>query len=722
MRLSSFALLLVPFTPLLAQEPPRPAFDLRATYGVIRADDGTAWTIGEDYKACWTGRGLTFTPALGERARANRDLSLRVDRVQRGAVTVLAPVDAAAPEIGERHLAVVRGEVTERYDARRDGVEQSFVFATRPAGEGDLVVRLAVETTMTARTETDGTLFFHDGEVGGVRIGHVTGVDRDGRRTRGSLRTLDASAIELRLPADFVDGASYPMTLDPLLATAFLVGSGNDDQHVDAAHGAFDGNWLVVWQTVFSYFDQDIRAQRVASNGSLVGAVMSPFPTSTPETNPSVCYVRSKNMHVLCWNEATVPFGPFTLRARSVGTSAFGAVVNVSGSGGASGGTFRTCGDRSNTGSKALVVWNSTANSGTTIVATTLDLTATGLLTASAGIDVSTATGLFTDSFVLGKSRTPTGQVLLGAALPFFAVLFYAQALSYDGAIAGTKLAVGTIGPNGFRTIAIDGDGPQNVAVWRDSANTLQCRTVTWNGTALSLGTQTTLTSNPGVSCDIGLLGERYVAVWSEPTANPFDDDLVGIALKPDCSVCSNKFALTQVDRPSAMLPCVAPTFASGTSGGQALITWEERDITPPFRGSIAAQRFDAMVGAPAVFLSAGCGNGGTATTVGPFSPGNDDFAFSLSGGDPTAPFALISLSLGGSSILCGCELTNFLVLEATLAQAGASRYAFKPWCDPSYLGTDIEFQWLLWPAAQSPCPIVENLAASNRSLVTLRP
>ncbi len=724
MRLPILVSLLVAAS-LSAQEPARPTFDLREAFGVVRDDKGTPWAVGDDYKASWTPAGFTFTPALGRRARANRDLTLRLATIRRGEAIVFDAEAAQAPpasHLGERHIEIARGSLVERYDARRDGVEQSFVFAARPQGTGDLVVRLESTTAMAARTEADGTLLFHDGEVGGVRIGGVTGVDAAGHRCGGTLHVLDGS-IELSLPAAFVDCASYPMTLDPLVGTAFLVGSStDDDSRVDAAHGAADGNWLVVWQRTFSYFDQDIRAQRVSVAGALVGAPLTPFPTSTPETNPSVCYVRSRSMHLLCWNESTTPFGPFTLRARTLGISTFGAVATVSGSGGSSGGVIRTSGDRSNTGSKALVVWNSTGNTGTTIVTNTLDVAATGALTVGAAYDLSAASNFWSDSLVLAKSRLPLGHVLLGAAVPQFGVLFFVQPLTYDGAAVGFPASMGMIHANARRAFGIDGNGTDHVAAWHDASGTLQSRSVVWDGASLSLGAPTSIGGTPGAWLDVGFLGERFVVTWSEPTPNPFDDDLRGVALKPDCSICSDTFFLAQVQRPSALMPCVAPTFASGTGGGQALILWDERDIAPPFRGSVVGQIYQAMIGAPAVFLSAGCGNGGTASAVGAFSPGNDDFSFALAGGDPTAPFALISLSLGGSSILCGCELTNFIVLEATLAQGGASRYAFKPWCDPSYLGTDIEFQWLLWPAAQSPCPIVPNLAASNRMIVTLRP
>jgi hypothetical protein len=50
--------------------------------------------------------------------------------------------------------------------------------------------------------------------------------------------------LELALPAAFVDGARQPLTLDPLLGTAFqiAIGTSNDDGEPDVAYDATTGN------------------------------------------------------------------------------------------------------------------------------------------------------------------------------------------------------------------------------------------------------------------------------------------------------------------------------------------------------------------------------------------------------------------------------------------------------------------------------------------------
>ncbi|MBL9076733.1 MAG: hypothetical protein JNL08_04470 [Planctomycetes bacterium] len=699
-------------------------FDLGAAHGIVRDDHGQPWAIGSGYKATYAAGAFTFVPALGSAAAANRPLTLRLRQIAVGDQQLLA-ADAVAGELqaGERHLAIRRGPVVERYDARRDGVEQSFVFASRPAGDGDLVVHLTVETGLGGHRQPDGTLFFHDGRVGGVTIGAVTGIDAAQRRCAGSLQ-LDGDTLELRLPAAFVASAAYPLTLDPLLAPGFLIGdSFFDEDQVDAAHGVGDGSTLVVYRRVFSYFDQDIRAQRVAADGSLVGAPLSITLTPTNEGRPAVCYVRSRDRHVVCWNEAPVPFGPWTLRARSVQGTTLGIAIGVSGAAGSRDAEVSMAGDRSFTGTAALVAWQGAVGSSGDVFTATIDVGATGNLVASLPYDVTTAALLpFSQRMWLAKSRVPNGMVLLGATSSIFADTHVAVPLGYDGHVVGSIVVIGSGGVGVPSACAFDGDGIEHVAAWRTGAGQLEALPIGWDGTALTVGAGASIAATVGLELDVGCLGERFVVTWLEPTANPFDNELRGIALKPDCAVCSETFQLDAVARPNALAPRVAPAFAGGSAVAEALLAWNETELTPPFRGSVVGRRYAAMVGLPAQFLSAGCGNGGTASAIGAFAPGNEGFSFNLTGGDPTAPFALLSLSLGGSSILCGCELTNFLVLEAELALNGTARRSFLPWCDPVYLGTQIEFQWLLWPAAASPCPFVPNLAASNRMLVTLAP
>jgi hypothetical protein len=700
------------------------SFDLQQAHGVVRDDAGTPWALGHDYKASFADGALTYVPALGTAAAANRPLTLRLRDIRCGSALLFDTANSptGAVQVGDRHITIHHGDFVERYDTRPDGVEQSFVLARRPLARGDLVVRCRVETALTCRERDDGTLFWHDGTVGGVTIGAVTGIDASNRRCAGTLHLVE-QMLELRLPAAFVDSAAYPLTLDPLLGTGFLIGdSFDDDDPVDAAQGAVDGHTLVVFRRTFSYFDWDIRAQRVAADGSLVGTVLSIALTPTNEGEPSVCYVRNRNRHVVCWNEAPVPFGPWTLRARSVAGSTLGTAITVSGTAGSAGDNASMAGDRSFTGTKALVAWHGNSGTANAVWTSAIDVSSTGSLTAAAPYNVTAAPSAANTPFQLARSRTPTSIVLLGSTSESALSTHHATPLTYDGTLAGPAMDVFSSVNLLPRAFALDGDGIDHLAAWRSDAGALHARPITWNGTTLVAGPVSAIGGTTGLALAVGFLGERFVVVWTAPTVNPFDDDLRGIALKPDCSACSHEFSLATVVRPNARSPIVAPDFAGASGSSQALLAWDETNATQPFYASVTGQRFAAMVGVPPVSLSTGCGNGGTASALGPFAPGNEAFTFTLSGGDPTAPYAILSLNLGAPPVVCGCELTDPIATVAMLAISGTARFTFLPWCDPQFLGTQIEFQWLLYGAAASPCPLVPTLVASNRMLVTLQP
>jgi hypothetical protein len=728
--LLKFPLLLALVTTASAQ-----TFDLGAVEAVLHHENGTAWAVGRDYKAALSRSGITFVPALGQGVPQNRELGLSLTRVHRGEVTLWD--ENAAPDgvlfAGERHVAIEHRDFVERYDARAEGVEQSFVFAQRPAGEGDLVVRCAVNTALQATVRDDGTLFLHDGAVGGVTIGTVTGIDALGRRCRGGLM-LREGTLELRLPAAFVDAASYPMILDPLLAAGFLVGSAteNEDQ-VDAAYGSATDTTLVVWRRSYSGTDQDILGQQVASNGTLSGPllVLSSTGLSSSDRAPSVTYVHGRSRHVVCWLTGLGPVGPWTVRARPVNGSTPGSPISVSnGASLPNGRWIASSGDRSTFGTDALVVWARTFNTTSTgedvtiLHTSSLEVSLFGVLSASPPADLTSAIGSATgDLFALPKSRTPFGITALFLRRPDLQGLQNVYALDYDGAYLGESEHVATSDPAKQPFLAIDGDGTDFVAACRNYAGEMITRQITWTGTTFTAGVNTQVlgTAQSG-ACAVGFLGERFLVAWTEGTPNPFDSDVRGVTVKPDCETCSQTFTLATVARSNAIEPAIAAEFAGASTGQRALLAWDETDTTLPLTGSVVAHRFTAMVGTPPVTLTPGCGNGGLASAIGAFSPGNENFKFKLTGGDPTAPFALISLSLGGPSVLCGCELTQWIVLEAVFAVNGGADFPFVPWCDPSYLGTTIEFQWLLLGAAASPCPFVPNLAASNRVQVTLNP
>ena len=108
---------------------------------------------------------------------------------------------------------------------------------------------------------------------GAMRVGAVTGVDAAGRRAPGFLR-VDGAALELVLPAAFVDTAALPLVLDPLVGSDFAVtADAATDGDPSAAYDASNDLYLVAW-TSATVAAREVRAQRVTSGGGLVGPLL----------------------------------------------------------------------------------------------------------------------------------------------------------------------------------------------------------------------------------------------------------------------------------------------------------------------------------------------------------------------------------------------------------------------------------------------------------------
>ncbi len=142
-------------------------------------------------RASYEHKGLSSRPASGvsptlrwERQASRRPasgvsptLSNQVGRRPNSTVVTLALVLV---------LAAAGCSVTSDYDVREvpDGVELSFVFASAPAGAGDLVVRLALATDLAA--------------VPGAGRGEGVALHAEGISVRGIARTLSLSRNTVR--------------------------------------------------------------------------------------------------------------------------------------------------------------------------------------------------------------------------------------------------------------------------------------------------------------------------------------------------------------------------------------------------------------------------------------------------------------------------------------------------------------------------------------------
>ncbi|MBI5851593.1 MAG: hypothetical protein HZB39_11305, partial [Planctomycetes bacterium] len=184
----------------------------------------------------------------------------------------------------------------------RDGeVEQSFVLAV-PDGDGDLVVRLALDTELVARADGDGIRFEASG-LGHVTYGGVIAFDAAGRRFAGASR-LDGHRIELVVPHAFLAAAQGLVTIDPIIRTISIDGGADDNTVPDVAYERSNDRWLVVYQRTFSGTDKDVISRRYNGSGTFMEEI-AVATGSRESTDPAVGANTAHTRFLIVWVEDT---------------------------------------------------------------------------------------------------------------------------------------------------------------------------------------------------------------------------------------------------------------------------------------------------------------------------------------------------------------------------------------------------------------------------------
>jgi hypothetical protein len=157
-----------------------------------------------------TTEGLWLTSTADEDAgRANR-FRVRAMAVGRAADTVTLP-STGAVRADKKTAVWLRPGLAEEYSVSSDGVRQDFVLPQRPAGEGDLTVKLEISGAKTEEAQQGAKLTVEatGREVAYHRL-HVT----DARGHTLPARMEVSSTNSLRVVVEDA-GAAYPVRIDP---------------------------------------------------------------------------------------------------------------------------------------------------------------------------------------------------------------------------------------------------------------------------------------------------------------------------------------------------------------------------------------------------------------------------------------------------------------------------------------------------------------------------
>ncbi|MBL8896558.1 MAG: hypothetical protein JNM84_02970 [Planctomycetes bacterium] len=276
------------------------------------ADEYGLWASGPDYKISF-GRSVAFFPLRGE-AGENMPLRWTTRSVRVGGKELLNASAEAYAEHSDWRYVLHHGALDERYDVRREGVEQSFVLHAKPAHSGDLVIEGALETALvpSASEPAHRPLEFHlaDGTPL-VTYGSALAIDAAGRTTP-VLTSIANGAIRLQLEGAWIAEASFPLVVDPLLSSRTVVGDVYAPGTVDIAADDENHMFLIGRERLFAIGDYDLRSSVVSANGALLSGAFSDTSNAWSTQHPSAAYVAGDDKWVLAFERIS----PLTATAR----------------------------------------------------------------------------------------------------------------------------------------------------------------------------------------------------------------------------------------------------------------------------------------------------------------------------------------------------------------------------------------------------------------------
>ncbi len=249
------------------------------------------WAAGETYKASFHD-GMTFVPYLGSQYPHNQPWSWRTTSVRVGEAELL-PAAEPSEWHDELRYEYRFGAVTEAYDVRTDGLEQTFVVARRPRATGDLVVTGRIGSLLAAadRSAAHGPLTFRD-DAGDeiLEYGAAFAVDATGDKIPIATAFQDGE-IRLRVPASWLAQAEYPVTVDPLLTRhPVIYHNGRTIRTVDIAYDKYAKQALVVSVVSASQFDDDVDARLTDQHYNGIFVIFSDVTSSWDSDGASVAF------------------------------------------------------------------------------------------------------------------------------------------------------------------------------------------------------------------------------------------------------------------------------------------------------------------------------------------------------------------------------------------------------------------------------------------------
>lgn len=256
----------------------------------------------------FTADGMRFAPRKNGVLVPGHEVTYRLIGVRPGEEEPLAAAMPTTPEARENVVDYDHPVgLVERYVVDEQGVEQLFVVDEPLSPDGDLEIVGQFQTALTAElVDPTKGVRFHDGEVDVLTYSGALVFDAAGRQAPAPLR-LDGEQVTISVPAEWLAGATYPVTIDPRLEGGIInVGYLSLDQDNPAvAYSTLSGQYLVVFES--SSNNGNILGQFVdAKTGALLGSYFYIANSTSSENNPDVAYDPGNDRFLVVYDDGNV--------------------------------------------------------------------------------------------------------------------------------------------------------------------------------------------------------------------------------------------------------------------------------------------------------------------------------------------------------------------------------------------------------------------------------
>lgn len=690
---------------------------------------GTLHAVAAGWRATFaTDGGVVFEPALGRDAARAASWRMRLADVARGGERLLETAGRAPRTSHDRAQATRHWPgADERFVATPQGLKHSVVLAARPAGDGDLLVRCAVESALAPATADDGTLRWTYANGDGVQLGAVVGIDAAGRRCVGTARHAPGG-FELALPDAFVDAATFPLEIDPLIGPAQSAVASLDIDFPDVAYDAYSDSWCVAFTQFLGGGGTSVVATVWDADTMAYGYGFAVTQTGD-EDSVRVTNVAGTGLFALVWvNYGTsnssicgLAFEPVQVQATSVFTIDGPAAL----------GSPTVSGEATIYDDDFLCVWH---EQGFGLLGCTVTIDANLQVSAT---QIQALAGQNAVEPALSKQGGNAGvHVLAWIDRPLgLPGRVRAQAFTHDLVPIGTGVFVQN-GAQDCAFPAVDGDGVKFLVAWEEqevanpSALDVRGKLVTV-GTAgfTSVGSALPLVVTPNdldYAVDVALLGDKFGFCWmGNVGTTQFGEDCwfravngVGATIGAELRLDVTAGTVYRYEHAPRLIGRIAGDATLPVDDG--LCVFADQNVNT-YDSDVGLQLVEAMgQGGPITDLGGGCGTGGFASSPGPASLGNTALALELFAAPPLAvPF--LFLGVPAPLLTCGvCSVIQPIVANFVPNNAGSATFPFAVPGTPSLVGFQLDFQYVSFNVSYVGCPALPGAAASNIVRVTL--